>query len=143
MAVAHNSIRWQGLEELRAQLRRLPADLRDEAAGIMLDEVEWAEEGIEAAYPVGPTGNLKAGLQIMRKQISAFGAGYVLINRAPHAWLYEHGSQTRKTGWFGSANPQPARPTFIPRVMRARRRMYDRLKGMLQRHGLHVIGDAA
>ena len=140
---SHNRIQWEGLDELRRQLRELPTDLRDEASAIVLEAGQAAEREIDQGYQrYQITGALRSGLTLFKSAATAFGVGVLLRNRAPHAWLFEHGSQTRKTGWYGSHNPMPARPLFIPIVRKHRARMYDALKGLLARAGLQVSGDA-
>lgn len=143
------SLKWAGLEELRAQLRALPAELAAEASRIVLDSAEAARSEIDAGYPE-VSGNLKRGLIVKRAAAGPYGAGAVLTNRAKHAWLYDNGTQARHyVTQAGKTHPTgrmwgKSAPThlFVKTVIRKRRLMYERLKGLLQRHGLTVSGDA-
>src|SRR5262245_11367566 len=137
---------WDGLEALRAELRRLPQDLTDDAIDIVNNAAEGAKAEIAAGYHRGKTGNLIAGLTIIQR------AGFnktvrELRNKAPHAWLWDHGSplrhdttvkanRERNTGakWGKSAPPC----TFIKGVIKWRAWMYDRLTEMLESHGVTV-----
>ena len=142
--MANNRIRWDGLEELRKELRNLPADLAAEAEGIVLDEAEGAQRDVAANYAKHRrSGRLAAGLQLMRSAAGRFGVGAVLINRNPLAWIFENGSQARHTSIGANRGSMPAAHAFIPPVIRHRRSMYRRLADMLERHGLRVTGRAA
>ena len=140
--MSRNRIVFDGLDELRAQLRNLPAHLTDEANEIVSQTMEDAQREIVARYPSGPSGNLKRLVSIVRTAGGKFVAGGVLRNRAPHAYLYEHGTQTRQTALGYNRGKMPPKPTFIPIVIRKRREMYTKLKAMLGGEGFTVTGDA-
>lgn len=142
-------IRWSGLEELREQLRNLTPELAQEAGLIVDGAVEEARRNVYAGYMAayrpgakGGTGNLRSGLRITHFEKGRFHAGAILKNTAPHAWLYDNGSQLRH---FGSASrgTMPAAHTFVREVIRARRGMYIAFGQMLERHGMTVTNIAA
>jgi hypothetical protein len=105
-------IEMKGLQELRDELRRLPADLTDEATHIVQTHAESAKQEIEAAYPTW-TGHLKAGLTISRVQ-ATFTTAAILRNRAKHAYIYEHGSEMRHTDSGAARGRMPPGHVFLP-----------------------------
>ncbi|MEP7304213.1 MAG: hypothetical protein ABJA98_01720 [Acidobacteriota bacterium] len=147
------SVLWEGLEELKAQLRTLPADLTEEASHIVQGAANSAEATIKAGYSV-VSGDLRDHLFQSQTLKGRYGVGIVMKNTAKHAWLYDNGSQARhyitasgkdhKTGASGHAlvNPHPPTHLFVKTMAYERRRMYDQLKDLLMRHGLTVSGDA-
>lgn len=140
--MSHNRIRFDGLDELRTQLRQLPAHLTDEAKGIVTEAMEDARRDVVRGYPQGPTGNLRRMVSIVRQVGGQFVTGGVLRNRAPHAYMFEHGTQVRHTNAGINRGRMPPGRVWIPAMIRHRRRMYERLKALLTREGLTVSGDA-
>lgn len=139
------TLRWDGLDELRLALRNMPQDLTAEAAHIVEGAANGAEVDIRAEYNQ-VTGNLRDGLRQTHFEDSKFSVGVLLKSTSPHAWLWDNGSEARhwasgkSTGtMWGKTPPQH---TFVRTVVRARRRMYEQLQQMLERHGLTVTGDA-
>lgn len=135
--MSNNRLRLDGLDDLRAALRKLPADLTQEASGIVTSTAEDAAAEIVSNYPV-VTGALKRGVRVA-KVTSGFIAGASVKNTAPHAYIFEHGSQTRKTR-SGTPNPMPPGRVFIPIVVRKRRAMNGRLIALVRREGFEVSG---
>jgi len=148
--LSSNRIVWEGLDELKAALRTLPAELAAEAAGIVTGAAERAKQDIASSYPER-TGNLRKSLTLSRgSKVGRFGTSRILKNNSKIAWIYDNGSQARhyitkagkkhETGKMWGQRP----PThlFVGTVIRQRRAMYERLKELLTRHGLQVSGDA-
>ena len=135
------SVRWSGLDELRAQLRALPADLTAEASHIVQAAANAAEVEIKAAYPVR-TGRLRDHVIQTHFEGGKFSTGVVLKNTSPLAWIYENGTQARHSAIGAFRGSMPPGHVFIPRVIRARGWMYAQLSDLLVRHGLRVSGDA-
>lgn len=138
-----NRLYFPGLEELKAELRRLPEDLTGEAGHIVEGAANGAVVDIKQGYQAhSRSGNLVDHVFVSRFEGGKFSVGYIVKNTAPHAWIFENGTQARHTelGEFRGAMP-PGR-VFIPAAIRARRKMYDALKAMIARHGLEVSGDA-
>jgi hypothetical protein len=132
---------WSGLQELKAQLRNLPADLAAEASGIVEGRAERAKQDIETSYP-DRAGNLRKGLRLgSGTNVGRFGASTILKNTAKHAWMFENGTQARHTDLGANRGAMPPGHIFIPIVIRQRRAMYRDLKALLERHGLVVTGD--
>lgn len=137
-------VTWTGLDELRAALRSLPSDLAGEAEHIVEGAANGAAVEARAGYASHiRSGNLIAHVDVSKQAAGRYGVGFLVINRAKHAWLFENGSQARHTAIGANRGSMPATPTFVPAMIRARRRMYDQLRGVLERAGLIVSGDAS
>jgi hypothetical protein len=138
------TLRFVGLDALKAALRKLPEELTHKAGGIVEAAADDAAEEIAAAYPTGPGtdehegGNLKAGVKVVAVDGGKFGVRRVVRSTAKHAHLYEFGTQARHTALGYNRGPMPGAKIFIPAVMRKRRQMYDRLEGVLTEAGLDV-----
>jgi hypothetical protein len=144
-----NEMKWSGLDALREQLRRLPADLAAEAAPIVTAAAEAAAtelRGIYLAHEV--SGNLANHVVLSPSNgAGQFGARVVLKSTGKHAWLFDNGSQARhyvrdgndhKTGqmWGHSAPTHVA----VTTIMKHRRQMEDALRGVVARAGFTVTG---
>lgn len=141
--MAGNRIVFDGLAELKAALRTLPAELAQEAGEIVKANAAEAAREIRADYP-SRTGNLKNHVYVTN-EARQFGASAVVKNTAKHAWLYDNGSQARHTDIGANRGSMPAAPTgrsFVAHMIRRRRIMYQILKDLLVSKGLMVSGDA-
>lgn len=139
--MSNNRFTFDGLTELRAALRRLPAHLAEEAEGIIDNRAELAKAEIVQTYP-RRTGNLRDGVSVKDLPSGQYGAGRLVQNRAQHAYLFEVGTEARHTKLGADRGSMPAGKVFIPAVIRHRRKMYEELKALLAREGLEVTGDA-
>lgn len=138
--MSNNRLKLEGLEEFRRGLRNLPEDLANEAGDIVLAHAEEAKREIQSGYPEGPTGNLRARVGVERNK-SKFTSGAIVKARAPHASIFEFGTRARTTKSGANRGVMPkAQPTeaFIPKAIRARRRMTQALIGLLERAGFQV-----
>lgn len=137
-----NRLVFQGLDDFKRQLRQLPEELAGEAGHIVEGSGNAAAVAIRTAYGQHKhSGNLQDHVTV-EHQSSGLAAKAVVKSTARHSHLFEHGSQARHTDLGWNRGAMPATPTFIPIVIRFRTRMYEELKGLLQRAGLHVKGDA-
>jgi hypothetical protein len=136
--VSQNRIVWSGLEELKAELRQLPAELAGEASGIVIAAADRAKAAMH--YP-RRTGNLADHVVVGKAAAGRYGAGAVVKNTAKHAGIFESGTQARHTALGANRGSMPPGHIFVPAVMRSRRQMYDELKALLVAHGLTVSGD--
>jgi type IV secretory pathway TrbL component len=141
-----NRFVFTGLDELKAQLRALPAELTGEAAHIAEGAANGAAATIKAGYHV-VSGELRDGVYIsLRHRFSSFGVSATVVSAGKHAWLYDNGSQLRhkaggsSTGVMWGKTPPPH--LFVKTMIAARRRMYEQFKDLLTRKGLAVSGDA-
>lgn len=138
--MANNRLRLNGMEEQRAALRNLPQELTAEASRIVEGAANGAAAEMRQNYSQGPTGNLINRVVVTHFDKGKLAAGAVVKNLAPHAAIYEWGTQRRQTaqGWDRGSMP-PGR-VFIPAAMRARKRMRDQLIALVERAGLKVTG---
>lgn len=139
--MARNQLRFEGLDQLLAELRALPADLTAEARNEVLGTANGAAAAIKRDYPVD-SGNLRDGLQVLQGAAGPFGVSAAVKNTAFHAYIFENGSQIRRDAQGRNRGAMPPGRVFIPQIIRARRVMYERLKAIVARKGLVVSGDA-
>ena len=147
-----------GLEELRAALKKLPADLQREAAVIVQAQAEQMAVDVQNQYPV-VTGNLRSHVRVVVESDVVGGIKARVFSTAPHAWIYEHGSdgpraytgqgrlKTRKNppGWKVGKNTgvMPKRKLFATIAPLRRRVMVAALVDIVERAGLTVTTLAA
>jgi hypothetical protein len=137
------SVRWEGLDELRAALRQLPADLTAEASNIVAGTANGAIVDMRQEYPPGELTDKLYQSTLAR---GPYGVGILIKNASGWAWAWDHGTKLRhwkggkSTGaeWGATAPPH----TFGRIMAQSRRRMYEQLKALLVRHGLSVSGEA-
>lgn len=140
-----NRLRLEGLEELKAALRSLPADLTGEASNI----VEGASNGAAVAIKSGyashrRTGNLQDGVTVDHQRVG-FSVRSIVKNTAKHAYIFENGTAARHRASGASTGlmwgHMPPANVFIPTVVRARRAMQEMLIGLVRRAGFTVSGN--
>lgn len=142
--MSNNRFTWSGLDDLRAALRALPAELHGEAAHIVEAAGNAAAFEVKAAYGRHRrTGNLQDHVKVERLPTGPFGVAVVVKSTARHAHLFERGTQARHTAIGANRGTMPPGNVFIPAVIKHRRRMYDELAALLRRVGLLVLGEAA
>lgn len=131
------SVRWEGLEELKAALRQLPAELAGEASHIVEGTANGAIVDMRAEYPPG---ELRDKLYQSTLSTGPFGVGIEIRNASGWSWHWDHGTQMRH--WINGKNTGQLRPhhTFGRVMAQSRRRMYGQLQQLLERHGLRVSG---
>lgn len=134
-------VKWDGLDELRRQLKALPADLAHEARENVVEAAESAAAALRQAYPPGPTGRLRRGVKVTVKQTEATVVA-TLKSTAPEAHLWEWGTQVRRTqqGWNRGAAPAHYNQGVVGLGLRYRRRLNGQLVELVKRHGLEVTG---
>jgi hypothetical protein len=134
-------VKWTGLDTFMQELQVLTSDLVDEANTIMTESAEAAKADIAAAYPQGPTGNLKRGL-VLRDARGTLIAGKELVQTAPHGYLYEHGTRPRYNQAGAYRGVMPGNPTFEPIAYAYRRTAISSIMFRLYQHGAtRVTGD--
>lgn len=139
--MANNRFVWAGLDELKAELRTLPADLANEAGVIVQSHAHTAAAAIRDAYGQHRrSGDLADGVVVETVASGPLGVGLIVRSRSKHAWLFEHGSQARHWMRGKLTGRMPPTPTFIPTTIRFRRAMYEALADLLRAHGLIVAG---
>ena len=119
----------RGFDELRADLKALPADLQRESSPVLARYAERARAEIASAYPE-ITGALRASVRVVARQARGIASLFTLESAAPYAHIYE----------FGSAR-QPPRATFLPIQDRERRESVVAVADLVESHGLKVTGE--
>lgn len=133
-------INFDGMNELRSALQALPQELANEAAGIVGTYAKQAEVETENGYPIGPTGNLRRRVTLSVQSNNA-SVKAIVSSRAPHAWIFEHGTGNRVTRNGANRGRMPqARPEqrMIPKVQRIRARMVNALIAFVREKGFVV-----
>lgn len=133
-------VTWSGLEPLLDELRTLAPDLTAEADPLLLESLQAAQADIAAAYPVH-SGHLRNGL-VIEPVRGPDRAGAVLVQRAPHGWIYEHGTQVRTNTQGANRGAMPGHPTFEPISAAHQRTATGAVVARLYAHGAaRVTGD--
>jgi hypothetical protein len=132
---------FKGLDELQAALRALPAELTGEASKIIQAAGNRAVLDLKRAYPV-VTGKLRDRVEVTYTQ-SGVSTRAVVRSRAPHAHLYEYGTEARHTALGVNRGRMAPTHLFGRTMARVRREMYDQFAALLERAGLRVRGRAA
>lgn len=134
------TVQMEGLGDFVAQLRRLPDDLAREADVIVEATARDMARRAQAAYPEGPTGNLRRGVTVELNS-SRWGTSALVRGRAKHATIFERGTKRRQTSQGGNRGAMPAasrEQAFVPKAIMARRRMVAALVGLVRRAGFEV-----
>jgi hypothetical protein len=118
-----------GVEMLLASLQHLRPELMQGAEPILKKHAEQAAAMIRAVYPLGETGELKAGVQVLEKPPAGARVTDRLVSLAPYASYYE----------FGTARQRP-RPTFFPISSRAQAAAVKEIVSLVTTQGLDVKG---
>jgi hypothetical protein len=133
-----------GLDDLKRALRDLPEVLTDDAGDLVRAAAQNAAGGIRAGY-AKVKGNLQNGVAVVEEGGARYGVRYRVRSKAPHAYLYEYGTQARhyitEAGKRHATGIMPAAPpgrAFVPKMIDARARLYDELGWLLVRNGLAV-----
>lgn len=150
--MAQNKFVFTGMDELKAELRALPSHLTAEAGREVVSAANGAAVTVRTIYGQHKvSGNLQAGVSVSHESAGTYGARSVVKSNAPHAWLFDNGSQARHymtangvkhaTGrMWGRTPPTHA---FVKTMIAARRGMFEKLRGVMERAGLVVRGEAA
>jgi len=139
--VSNNRFLYRGLDELKAQLRNLPAELGAEADHIVTGAGNGALSEVKQGYGAHVvTGHLLEHVGISHTRTAA-GAISVMKSTSPHAFIFENGTQVRYTKDGRNRGAMPPFHVFIPAAVRARRLMNQQLVDLVRRQGLTVTGD--
>ena len=132
---------WDGVKELIEQFATLAPDLTTASAPIVELSVRVAKDTIYTGYPMR-TGNLRKGLAVTVANETTRTQATV-VNKAPHAWLFERGSQARHNAIGANRGSMPPNPLFSSTMMRTRRALYTALVPHLaEQFGLKIDGTA-
>lgn len=152
-----SKVTFDGVEELHRLLRTFPEILTAEGQRIAEGTANAMASDIRQAYPVRKTGlhpgprrqspwyapgNLLARIAVTHFDRGKFIAGSMVKNRAPHAYIFENGTDARhyyeSSGKRHATGKMPPGRVFIPAAMRWRARMRQELIAMVERHGFRV-----
>lgn len=135
--MSNNRLEIRGLTELMATLRALPDELAAEAGPLVRQAAEEAAADIRASYP-RRTGDLADHVIVADQAGGRYGVVAKVENTSPHAWLFELGSQARHTKIGANKGSMPPGHVFVPRMMKHRRRLLEKIRGLMQSRGLVV-----
>lgn len=134
------SLKFEGMNEFRAALRRLPEELAGEAGHIIEGTANAAATDIKRAYPAH-TGRLIAGVVVQHGDNGKVSAGAIVRSTARHAHLFEYGTATRRNSHGANRGAMPKAQEnrrMVPIAVRHRRTMVGKLVDMLRRIGFVV-----
>ena len=135
-----NKLVFEGLDGLRQALRQLPAELAAEAGPIVERRAHNTAAAVRAEYAAHRvSGNLASRVTVSLEQ-PRFGASSTVRSAAPHAALFEFGTQLRRTASGAGRGSAPPHPTVIPIAIRERRAMTAELIELVKRAGFEVTG---
>lgn len=132
-----------GLDDLVRQLRALPQVVQREASVIVTDHAQRAIAEMQTAYPVRTYGRLRnrgllaRSLRLDTRHDSASSSA-IVRNRAPHAYLFEHGTATRHTALGKTRGAARPGKVFIPIAVRHKTAMTHALMDLIERQGFTV-----
>lgn len=138
--MSNNRLTYDGMEEFKQALRQLPEEMSQEGGDIVIARAEEAGDDIKTAYEASAvTGDLAKKVRVKVLSRDA-GAAAVVESTARHAYIFENGTQIRKTKAGKNLGAMPPANIFVPTVIRKRRAMVDDLKGLMTSKGLEVSG---
>jgi hypothetical protein len=113
------TFRFSGGDQFAVDLVRWRDRLRAEVRQAAADEANLMASVVQAQYPAGKTGKLRAGVRVKDESLN----DTVLLrvrSLAPHSHLVEKGTAQRRTrrGW--NRGVMPKRPLFIPEAIQKR-----------------------
>jgi hypothetical protein len=135
----------KGLDELRAALKKLPADLQREAAVIVQAQAEQMAVEAQGAMP-SVTGNLRSHVSVVLSSDVVGGVSAKVLATAKHAYLWETGGNRGERHWKKnnkSTGVMTPANKFIPIAILRRRVMVAALVDIVERAGLTVTTSTA
>jgi len=113
-------VKVEGIDELKAKLRKLSDYLKPEALEKILEaEAQSFAAKLLPRTPQGPTGNLRNGVRAWvpkrnTRQKDAMAIAGVHCSVAPHAWIVEYGTVARYTKGGAYRGVMPPQQYFTP-----------------------------
>ena len=145
-----------GLEDLRKALLNAPQSIQAQVETIVRGASDSAASEIRSRYEQHRTstemytpgkGVRRARRHLADNVVVSFrgaktgaAVGRIVVD-APHAHLFEFGTQNRQWENGKSTGSAPARPTLVPAAIRNRRQMIDELIATVEQTGLKVTGN--
>lgn len=128
-----------GVAVEQSKFKQFPSFLAAQAQAALVSLGTTVAADIAAAYP-RKSGKLAAAMTV-RSQPRKTKARVVIVNRARYALIYDigwHRRTTKKT--HANRGLMPAANVFIPRVMKARETMLEKVAAIMRAEGLTVSG---
>ena len=131
-------VTMQGMDELKALLRQLPAELTDDADTVVREAADQTAAEIKAVYDrhrsskKGNKGRSPVHLAdsvVIQRMVRPGLVRYRVRVTAPHAHLFEYGTYRAE-----------ANPTLVPAAIRQRSLMVQGLIDLMRRRGFEVSG---
>lgn len=135
-------LEFEGLDDLREALKRLPQELAEKASTVVKETAQQVGSDVIANYP-DRSGNLRSGVSVKVTGSSVSTTG-IVRSASPHAHLYENGTARRQTdrGYNRGVMPRGPNDALVGvRAGRARRKMYDQLKDVVQQAGDFTVSE--
>lgn len=139
--ISNNKIQLDGFNAMYDWLRTLPRNLTNQAQVLVDSSARAAALEIAAAYP-RRSGNLARGVGVQWGARGKFVAASRVVNTAPHAFMFEQGTVSRKTSQGWDRGVMPAGHLFVPIVIRHRADLMVQLEAMMEAEEL-VVSRAA
>lgn len=136
------SVTWHNLDAFKRELAAQPETLTQRSEPIVAQASVKAADEVRAGYS---SPHLRQGVSATPMPTEKPTViTWKVRNSAPHAHLYEYGTETvRITGTGAERGRMPAHPVFFPAVGPAGRSMVDELKRMVTAEGYRVSGDGS
>jgi hypothetical protein len=145
-------VKVTGLDELQRDLNKLAESISPtELQPILKTEADGFVPKLLPLTPVGPTGNLRRGVQswspkINRRHPDAMARAGVKYKIAPHVHFIEYGTAERFTKSGASRGYSPARPFIMPLADREMpgmlKRIIERIWDLIERNWSGRSGNA-
>jgi len=134
-------ISWIGMEEMKAYLRNLPPHMAKDADPVVEETVDMAADSLRQSYPIGDTGKLRRGIKTRITRTTS-GVHGIVRSTAPHAHLWEFGTEDRQTrqGWGRGRMDDQYNNGLVAIGIRMRKRMNQKLVGVVEAAGFTVTG---
>lgn len=138
---------FPGLEELKAELREMPASMTTEAGDLIRDTAQIAADLVRSEYSRHVvTGNLRKGVRVKKQTSGRYGVRYQVASTGHLATIFEKGTEarhyiTQKNGVKKLVGRMPKFNIFGPIMARHRRYMWAGLSLLLTTKGLKVSGE--
>jgi hypothetical protein len=132
------STTWDGMQEFRQWLLRLPPSLVRQAAPLAIRAAAATEQGARAGYPTR-SGRLVQGLSTSVQRAGEFGVSVIARSGVRYAGTYDMGSEEpRSTRRGRNRGTMPAGRVFVPAAERARDEMIQGITAMIAAQGFDI-----
>lgn len=141
--MASVKVQMEGLDELRAELRKLPSDLNRKARDRVIGTANAAAADLGQAYDRSRvTGNMRRGIKVKVEETETTTTAQVR-STSPHAHLWEFGTEVRRTQKLLNRGEAPAHydQGLVGIAQRKRRQLNTNLVDIVREAGFEVSGE--